>query len=422
MTARLARLALERPALRRMPTMAWVLALTALINRMGAMAKLFMAIYLRESLHLPIDTIGWLLATYGAGTLVGSYGLGVVSDHLPPRRLAVGCLLASAVGLVVLSFTSAVPILVTLLFGCGVADAGYRPVVQRLIMEACPPEDRPKAQALHRVAINLGFGIGGLIGGVLAGIDYNWVFWSNAASSTLAASWLVYALKRLALPRAAPSHDVAVTPTGEEASPYRDRPFLLMLVAALPLAMIYDQVNGVFGNYLREYYGLTPAQVGWQHGLNGLMVALLQLPLTAWAQRHDVRAQALVGVVLMLVGFAMLPLGQGVVWALASTAIWSLGEMLWMPMLGVIVMQRAEGRRSGHYFGLHSAMWSGSALMAPVVGGQIYHHFGGHAVWYATVGAGLSGLLLLLPALAEMTRAQGGGRGRSRFTQAGSAG
>lgn len=386
-----------------LPSMAWILAATAFINRMGAMAKLFMAIYLRESLHLPIHTIGLLLATYGAGTLVGAYGLGVLSDHVSPRRLAVACLCTSGVGLLLLSQTQTVSLIALLLFVGGMADAGYRPVVQRLIMEACEPEDRAKAQSLHRVAINLGFSSGGFFGGLLAGIDYRFVFWADAATSLLAASWLAYALATIAPPRDA--KHVAAQPLHLEtpgASPYRDRPFLFLLLAALPLGMMYDQTNGLYGAYLREHHAVSPAWVGWQYAINGLLVGLAQLPITAATQRFGVQRQAVWGVALMVAGLGALPWVPGLGGVVASTVIWTVGEMLWMPTLGVIVMQRAEGRRSGHYFGLYSTMWSLSTLLAPLCGSQIYSRFGGDAIWYLVLIAGVPALVVLAWAVRKM--------------------
>ncbi|QNM97732.1 MFS transporter [Chitinimonas koreensis] len=388
-----------------LPSMAWILAATAFINRMGVMAKLFMAIYLREALHLPVETVGVLLALYGAGTLTGAYGMGVASDHVPPRRLAVGGLVASGLGLVLLGQVESPWLLGLLLFASGAADAGYRPVVQRLIMEACTPEERPRAQSLHRVAINLGFSVGGFAGGMLAGFDYRYVFWLDAASSFAAAGWLSYALAQLAppaTPRSAAAAGAAAA--GGLASPYGDRAFLLLLAAALPLGMMYDQVNGMYGPYLREHLALTPAQVGWQHGLNGLMVGLLQLPLTAWSQRFGLGRQMLWGCALMVAGLGCLPLAGGVAGVILSTAVWTLGEMLWMPSVGVLVMQRAEGRRSGHYFGLYSAMWSLSTLCSPLVASQIYARHGGDAVWWTVLAAGLPAMLLLQRAVGQMLR------------------
>ncbi|MEN9657297.1 MAG: hypothetical protein RL571_762 [Pseudomonadota bacterium] len=138
-----------------LPQMAWGLAGALFVNRLGVMVKLFMALYLREVLGFSIDTIGWLLACSGAGLLLGSYAIGVLSDHMPTGKLAVRLMFASGVLLLSLTLLESAWLLALLLFLSGVCDGGGRPLNQRLIMENCSLAERPRAQALNRVAVNL---------------------------------------------------------------------------------------------------------------------------------------------------------------------------------------------------------------------------------------------------------------------------
>ena len=55
------------------PVLVYGLAVTSFINRMGGTAKLFMALYLRETLGFDLAAVGMLLALYGAGLLAGSF-------------------------------------------------------------------------------------------------------------------------------------------------------------------------------------------------------------------------------------------------------------------------------------------------------------------------------------------------------------
>jgi len=47
-------------------------------------------------------------------------------------------------------------------------------------------------------------------------------------------------------------------------------------------------------------------------------------------------------------------------------------------------MQHAQSGKSGQYFGLFFMAWSASALLSPVLSGQLYGQFGGHSVWVAS--------------------------------------
>lgn len=357
--------------------MAWVLAALLFINRLSSMVKLFMALYLRQELGLAIEAVGWLLSGYGAGLLVGSMVGGLLSDRFPTARLTAILFFLSAWTLLSLGVVTEVPWLAALLVLSGVLDGAIRTLHQRLIMEYCEVAQRARAQALSRVARNLGMAAAGIAGGVLAQVDFRWVFFASAALTLLALLWFVRTTWRR------PVLIAVETPEADAGSglPYRDKPFLWLLAATVVLGISFDTVYSTLGNYLRDYYRLSTEAIGWQFGINALLVVMLQIPLAHWGERWSARAQLVAGSVLLACGLGMLPLGSGLFYVCLSTVIWTLGEALFMPPLNVRVMQHAQGGKSGQYFGLFFMSWSASALLSPVLSGQLYGKIGGHSVW-----------------------------------------
>jgi len=134
--------------------------------------------------------------------------------------------------------------------------------------------------------------------------------------------------------------------------------------------------------------------------LNAVLVVSLQIPLTHWGERWGTRRQLVAGSLLLACGLGMLPLGSGLFYACLSTVVWTLGEALFMPPLNARVMQHAQRGKSGQYFGVFFMSWSASALLSPMLGGQLYGHFGGHSVWL--VSAALA--LLSIPMIYQATR------------------
>ncbi|UVK94481.1 MFS transporter [Pseudomonas atacamensis] len=364
--------------------MAWVLAALLFINRLSAMVKLFMALYLRQELGLAIETVGWLLSAYGAGLLVGSMLGGWLSDHVRTARLTAALFFVSVWVLMLLGLVTQVPWLAGLLLLSGVIDGAIRTLHQRLIMEYCEVAQRSRAQALSRVARNLGMAAAGVAGGVLAQADFRWVFFVSAAMTMLALLWFVRTTWRR------PVLVVEDESIDGSSLPYRDKPFLWLLAATAVLGIAFDTVYSTLGNYLRDYYHLSTEAIGWQFGLNALLVIALQIPLSHSVERWGSRWQMLVGSVLLACGLGMLPFGSGLAFVCLSTLIWTLGEALFMPPLNVLAMQFAQSGKSGQYFGLFFMSWSASALLSPVLSGQLYGEFGGHSVWL------MSALLVLL--------------------------
>lgn len=379
--------------------MAWVLAALLFINRLSTMVKLFMALYLRQELGLAIETVGWLLSGYGAGLLIGSMVGGLLSDHFSTARLTAALFFVSAWVLVLLGLVTDVPLLAGLLLFSGVLDGAIRTLHQRLIMEYCQVAQRARAQSLSRVARNLGMAVAGVVGGVLAQTDFRWVFFVSAAMTLLALLWFV----RTTFHRPVLIPDVVPEIASGSCVPYRDKPFLWLLAASVVLGLAFDPVYSMLGNYLLEYYRLSTEVIGWQFALNAVLVVVLQIPLSHWSEQWGARRQLLAGSLFLACGLGMLPLGSGVLYVCLSTVIWTLGEALFMQPLNVLVMQHAQGGKSGHYFGLFFMCWSASALLSPALGGQLYGHFGGHSVWLASAALAV----LSIPLIYQATRLSG---------------
>ncbi|WP_282411365.1 MFS transporter [Pseudomonas sp. PS02303] len=376
--------------------MAWVLAALIFISRLSAMVKLFMALYLRQALALPIETVGWLLSGYGAGLLIGSMGGGLLSEHFPTARLTAALFFVSAWILVLLGLVTDVLFLAGLLLFSGVLDGAIRTLHQRLIMEYCEVAQRTRSQSLNRVASNLGMAVAGVVGGVLAQTDFRWVFFLGAAMSLLALVWFVRATHQRDILR----QDEDSEGASGSCVPYRDKPFLWLLGASVLLGLAFEPVYSMLGNYLLDYYRLGAEVIGWQFALNAVLVVVLQIPISHWSEQWSARWRLLAGSILLACGLGMLPLGAGVFYLCLSTAIWTLGEILFMPTLNVMVMKRAQAGKSGHYFGLFSMCWSASVLLSPTLGGHLYGHFGGHSVWLGCAALAI----LSMPLVCQATR------------------
>ncbi|WP_248738331.1 MFS transporter [Pseudomonas kribbensis] len=372
-------------------TMAWVLAALLFINRLSSMVKLFMALYLRQELGFAIETVGWLLAAYGGGLLIGSMLGGLLSDHIRTARLTAALFFVSAWVLLGLGLVTQVPLLAALLLLSGTIDGAIRTLHQRLIMEYCEVAQRARAQALSRIARNLGMAAAGIAGGVLAQTDFRWVFFISAVLTLVALLWFV----RTTWGRTVLIPDETPETQAGSGLPYRDKPFLWLLAATVLLGMAFDTVYSTLGNYLRDYYRLSTEAIGWQFAINAVLVVTLQIPISHSGERWGSRRPLIAGCVLLAVGLGMLPLGSGLFYACLSTVVWTLGEALFMPPLNVLVMQHAQRGKSGQYFGLFFMAWSASALLSPVLSGQLYGHFGGHSVWVASAALAIMSVPLV---------------------------
>src|ERR1044072_789114 len=59
----------------------WILSIAMFINRSGSMVLLFTSLYLTNDLHFSIAGAGLALSFYGAGSVLGSYAGGWLTDR-----------------------------------------------------------------------------------------------------------------------------------------------------------------------------------------------------------------------------------------------------------------------------------------------------------------------------------------------------
>jgi MFS family permease len=82
--------------------------------------------------------LGWLLAAFGAGAVLGGVGYGAVGYRLPRRALLIGGFGGAGIGTVVLAVLPPFPILIIAMLFIGITVGPLNPMVQTLLQERTP--------------------------------------------------------------------------------------------------------------------------------------------------------------------------------------------------------------------------------------------------------------------------------------------
>lgn len=366
----------------------WLLALTTLVNRSGTMVLPFLILYLTQKQGFETTDAGKALGIYGLGGVLGSYLGGWLCDRVPPRHVMVGALSLAGIGFITLGQLGSRPAILLTIFFLAVVGEGFRPANAAAVAAASPPELRTRAFALNRLAINLGMSLGPSIGGFLAMVSYDWLFLVDGATSLIAAAVLATALhlergEAAAEPRSAPK---------AERSPWRDGPFLAMLVLFFLLAMITFQIASTFPLTLRDLYGFKEGQIGLVLAINTVIIVLFEMVLVHRVGALDALRLVGVGGLLFGLGMALLPYGTGLPFVAFTVVVWTVGEMLAFPMSSGAVANRAGEANRGLYMGLFTLSFEGAWVFSPILGTWVYHAYGAKTLW---TGCGVVGLILL---------------------------
>lgn len=382
-------LRLYRQAYSGLPRPVWMLCAVAFVNRCGMMVLPFLALYLTRELGRSRTEVGWILALWGAGGMVGSLAGGWAADRLGLIRTQALSLWGAGAGFLVLSQLRSLPALGAGLFVVAAVSDALRPANLAAVAAAAPPQVRTRALGLLRLAANAGLAVGPAVGGALALMSYLWLFVADAATSWAAAALLVAGMRgerrREAEERRAPR---ALAPTR---SPLADGPFLLLLVLVFLLTLVLFQVWSTLPLYLRESYRLEEDRIGLLLALNTAVIVLVEMVLLRLVEGLSPTRVSAAGAFLLCGGFALMPLGGAFAWAAVTVVVWTFGEMLVLPFTNTLVAQRAGPGNLGRYMGLYMVAFSLSAAVAPVAGTAIWDRWGADALWWA---AGALGVLL----------------------------
>jgi predicted MFS family arabinose efflux permease len=322
---------------------------------------------------------------YGLGAIAGSWLGGWLSDRIGATRTQQGSLIAGGFAFLWLSVLDGVYGITAAVLVLSILVEAFRPAVMADVSQRAPEEIRVRAFALLRLAANLGMGIGPAVGGYLALRSYRWLFVADAITCWLACLLLILMLDPVRGER--PGKRSATKDT----SPWSDGPFLLLMSLVVVMAAALFQVWITLPVYFRDGYGFREDTIGLLLALNPIIIVLFEMLLIRWAERLPRLQLVGPGCFLMCAGMALMPLGRSFGFAAFTIAIWTVGEMLALPLTSAVVADRATPESRGRYMGLYSMAFSIAFVFAPAGGTIIYDTLGPTWLWY---GIGLVGFVL----------------------------
>lgn len=399
-----------RAAFAHLPRPVWILAAASLVNRSGTMVLPFLTLYLTQRLGFTLGEAGRTLSLYGVGSAAGALLGGWLADRVGPVRVQIGSLLGTGLGFLILGSLRSRPAVALSVLVVSVVAESFRPASFAAAAAASPEEVRTRSLALLRLAANLGMSVGPVVGGLLAVHHYGLLFVVDAATCWVAALVLAAFLRGLSLTRAAAGG------WEERRAPWRDGPFLVFLMLVFLLATVFYQIFSTLPVYLRSHFGLAEDGIGLILAVNTVIIVLFEMVLLRRIEHLDLLRVAALGSFLVCLGFAVMPISGAAVWAPLTVVVWTLGEMLSLPITNSLAAARAAGSGGGRFLGAYLLAFSLAFVAGPAAGTALYEALGPTALWAAVGGVGLvlaAGFLLLAAAHRSGRRPWAAGRGQS---------
>ncbi|WP_207425949.1 MFS transporter [Pedobacter sp. SYSU D00535] len=363
---------------------AWMLATIMLINRSGAMVIPFLGVYMTQDLGFSIKATGTVLSCFGIGAVTGSWLGGWLSDRMGHFPIQLSCLLLCIPVFCVLpGLTNPVSLAVGV-FILSLITETFRPANSVSIASYTSPENITKAFSLNRMAMNLGFSIGPALGGFLAAYSYHLLFYGNALSSGLAGLvFYLYFRDRKASRRA--KNASGSSGSSKARSPWRDGQFIFFSFLCCLYSICFFQLLSTLPLFYREAHALSEQSIGLILAFSGLVVFSLEMVLVHLAERRLSTTSVIVlGTLLCGLSFLMLLLPGKYLVLYTSIFVLCVSEILAMPFMATVTLQRAAKETQGAYMGMNSLAFSAAHVVSPFLGTRIADNFGFGTLWWST--------------------------------------
>ena len=395
-----------RENLRALPRGAWILFFGTFLNKFGSFVVPFLAIYMTR-LGFSSAQAGLAIGAYGVGTLLACLVGGHLADRLGRRKTIVLSMGSVAVAMLCLSQARTLARIAGFSGLAGLTGELYRPASSALLADLVPAGQRVTAFAAYRMALNAGFAFGPATAGLLARHSFLWLFVGDAATSLLYGLVAFFAL---------PS-GLRGTRTDnslwETWTVVRDDPrFRQVLLGVLAVGVVFVQVFSTMSLEI-THSGFSPSVYGLVISLNGVLVVLCELPLTTFTTRYPARRMMALGYLLIGVGFASNALPRTIPLLVLSVVLFTLGEMVAMPVASAYVADLAPEHQRGLYMGTYGMVWSVAFIFGPSLGMML---FGASslALWCTCGLLGLVAAAVILAEPGNAAKAEAGARAALR--------
>lgn len=381
----------------------------------------FLGLYVTERFDVDVAVAGIVSSAFFVTSAIGSPIAGALADRFGRRPVILATLVLESIGIGFLGLAPEIGFVVLAVVFAGLFGAGAYPVIQAIVADTIPEEQRSVVYGSMYQALGLGWFLGPVIAAPVIGtLGYGAVFAIAFGVILLAAVLLAVRLpetlrrpapgpgaKRAVeagrpetgnLPLATAGEAVEVHEAsllGDVGKPtsgswFRDRRLLLYVGLHLMTFGAYIQLFNIFPIDGRDRLGLAPETWAAILAVNGAMILLGQGIVSLAVRRFHRPYVVAAGVLVWAAGFVALGLVPSATFVLPAVMLLTIGEMIVFPIQPAVVADLAPASMRGRYQGALTMGGSLGNAIGPAIAGFAVAAIGGG--WWLVLGAFLVGL------------------------------
>lgn len=334
-----------------------------------------------------LSEAGFVLALFGLGSIVGAYFGGKFTDKLGTYKVQLFALCGGGVLFICLGQIQSYPLICVNTFLLSLVNEAFRPANSAAVAQYSSQKNLTRSNSLNRLAINFGWAVGGSVGGFLASIDYEWLFWVDGLTNLFAAAILTKFLNPV---KTSPTHHESQAAVPPSQSAYHDKIYLWFIFFTILFGFCFFQMFTTIPKYFRDSLHLSETFIGMLFAVNGLVIVLFEMVIVFILEKKErLLVFISLGTLFVALSFFLLMIPGNAKWMTFSMIICiTLGEIVAMPFMNTFWINRTNTKNRGQYAALYTIAWGIGQTTGPFLCAMLVDQAGFNFL-FAVLGASL---------------------------------
>lgn len=342
--------------------------------------------YIAEKFKADPAQIGFLSATYSFFQLIATPILGRLSDRYGRKKLLIISQIGSTFGYLLLGLAHNLPLLFISRMVDGITG-GNISIAQAYIADVTTKENRAKGMGMIGAAFGLGFIFGPAIGGFLAGFGYSYpAYFAMGVSCITVLATALFLPESVDVKKAATTKRTAFNLTEFKKIIFNPTIGYLIVVFFL-LNTSFSVLQGNFALWTQAKFGFGPQQNGFFFAYIGILAVIFQLKVLPFAvKRFHEKKLLKYSFFFLALSMFLMPLIPMASFLLLTQLLFVLGNSMANPSIQALASENVPKEEYGGTLGILQSAGSMGRIIGPIVGGEIFFHYGKDMPFFLAAG------------------------------------
>ena len=377
------------------PRLFWIVVVVSFVDGIGGTLLFpFFALYITQKFNVGMTQAGILLGISSFFGLIGGTIGGALTDKFGRKKLILFGLVFSALSMLTFGLVSELKMLYPLMVVVGLLSNIAGPAQNAMIADILPEKQRQEGFGVLRVVGNLAWIIGPTIGGIVANINFFYLFVIDSIISCLLAVIIFRVLPETKPePHAQAESQTFLQTVAGYRVPLKDFAFMAFILAGMLMLIVYQQMYGTLSVYLRDNHSITPSGYGFLMTTSAITVVLFQFTVSRIIKYRPPFLMMAIGTIFYMIGFFLFGVVSAYVLFALNIVIITIGEMIVVPTSQSLAANFAPEDMRGRYMAVFGLTWAIPQTLGPGAAGYILDNYNPNLLWY--LGGALCGLSVL---------------------------